>query len=181
MYYFLSIGTNLGDKKANIINALRFLHDHGNIARCSAVYQTTPVDMPVKTPDFYNLTLAYNSTESPIKLLDLIKEFERKCGRLPQSECYESRIIDIDILFADTIVVNAIHLTIPHKLLHTRKFLLIPMNEIAPDLRHPIFNKSIKTLLSELNSDENVTKIFELTLKNRKKSELPGKMLDNDR
>lgn len=159
MKYYLSLGSNLDDKKKNLFNAIIFLKKIGKINNISSIYKTSPVKMPENTEAFYNLVLELETDYTPEKLLSVIKQFEKKCGRKAQKSSYESRIIDIDILLSDMTIVKKRELVIPHPEMANRAFVLIPLMEIAPDLIHPTLNKSIRGILSDFKSSETVVKI----------------------
>jgi 2-amino-4-hydroxy-6-hydroxymethyldihydropteridine diphosphokinase len=159
MKYYLSLGSNLGNKKKNLFRAIIFLKKIGKINNISSIYKTSPVKMPEKTEAFFNLVLELETDYTPEKLLSIIKQFEKKNGRKTQKCSYESRIIDIDILLSDMTVVKRKELVIPHPEMANRAFVLIPLNEIAPDLIHPTLNVSIRGILTNLKTSETVAKI----------------------
>tara|TARA_Y100000589_G_scaffold205004_1_gene193412 strand:- start:18830 stop:19360 length:531 start_codon:yes stop_codon:yes gene_type:complete len=146
---YLSLGTNLGNKAKNIEDAKRLIKEHaGNILNCSNIYKTEAWQMNEKTPVFYNIALALATELSPHELLEVTQSIERKLGRKEKSlnNEYKNRIIDIDILLMDNLILNTEKLTIPHPLMHKRNFVLYPLNEIAKDVIHPVFAKTINEL-----------------------------------
>ncbi len=151
--YFLMLGSNMGDKSANLSEALKFLSRTGEILYVSAVYETDPEGMAPGTAMFYNQAAAFRSPDSPLLLLGKIKEFETSMGRDTLHSHNLSRIIDIDIVLAGETVIQTPILTIPHKEMHRRAFVLVPLCEIAPLAPHPVLGKTITRLLLELPQD----------------------------
>jgi 2-amino-4-hydroxy-6-hydroxymethyldihydropteridine diphosphokinase len=166
MKYYLSLGSNLGDKKANLIAAITFLKGVGKINNISSLYKTSPVKMPENSGVFFNLVLEMQTKYTPEKFLSMIKKFEKKSGRKRRKQGYESRVIDIDILLADLAIKKKKRVVIPHPEMVNRAFVLIPLNEIAPNLVHPVLNKSIKEILIDLKSSETVVKIDRIPINN---------------
>ena len=152
MIYYLSLGTNQGDKTANINKAIDFLRGIGDIEEVSSVYETEPVGMEAGTENFYNLVLSIQipSSLSPFDLLREIKKFERRMGRDINHSHYLPRAIDIDILLAGDRVINTEELVIPHQEMTKRAFVLIPLTEIAPELVHPLLKEPVKKILEQL-------------------------------
>jgi 2-amino-4-hydroxy-6-hydroxymethyldihydropteridine diphosphokinase len=129
----LSLGSNLGDKRANLGRAIERLSDHGvQILARSADYRTPPWG-PVAQDWFVNACLLVRTGRSPQALLDLCLEVEGELGRV-RDRRYGPRVIDIDILTYDDLVLDTPDLTIPHPRLRERAFVLVPLAEIAPDL-----------------------------------------------
>jgi 2-amino-4-hydroxy-6-hydroxymethyldihydropteridine diphosphokinase len=169
MIYYLSLWSNQGDKTANINKAIDFLQGIGNIEEVSSLYETEPVGMEAGTGNFYNLVLCMQipSTLSPVDLLREIKEFERRMGRDIAHSHDLPRIIDIDILLAGNQEINTEELVVPHQEMTKRAFVLMPLHEIAPQVVHPVLNKSIKELLEQLpakNKMPRVKKIGSISL-----------------
>jgi 2-amino-4-hydroxy-6-hydroxymethyldihydropteridine diphosphokinase len=166
--YYLSLGSNLGDRQANLDQGIRFLKEIGDIKKVSAIYETEPVGMDQETRNFFNLTLMVQSTITESEMLTAIKKFEQLMGRDISNSHYQPRTIDIDILMVETMdiennkiqgcIMNRTDLIIPHKELYKRAFVLVPLNEIAPGAMHPVLNKPISQILKELKSDEIVIK-----------------------
>lgn len=130
---YLGIGTNLGDRLNNLLDAIRALNKVGvEVKEYSSVYETPPWGFESPEP-FYNMVVKAETELSPGELLKSIQELEKKLGREKKTvEGYESRIIDIDILFFDTKVINTDELKIPHAFFHQRLFVLIPLKELNP-------------------------------------------------
>ncbi len=163
MIYYLSLGSNLGDKTANLQKALHFLEQTGDVLKTSSIYETEPVGMDTaeKVENFYNQVLCLRTKHSPQALLKEIKTFEKHMGRDITHYYNLPRTIDIDILLAENLVVNSKHLVIPHKKMTERAFVLIPLNEIAPEVVHPVLKKTAKHILSSLHTTEIVKKVRE--------------------
>lgn len=134
---FLGLGSNLGDREANIREALDRLSrdEHVTIKRLSSIYETAPQGR-FDQPDFLNAVVLIETDLDPIDLLDMILLTESEIGRV-RAEHWGPRLIDIDILLFDNVVMNATDLTIPHPRMMERAFVMVPLAEIAPDLRLP--------------------------------------------
>ena len=161
MRYFLSLGSNLGDRAHNLKRALSFLKKEKiKILKSSSLYETQPVDY-LQQPEFYNQVIEVETGLKPFDLLQLIKNIEAKIGR--KVKVWKGpRIIDIDILLAEDFVSSTARLTIPHPRLAQRNFVLIPLAEISPESRHPLLEKTIKELLESSKDKARVTKINNL-------------------
>lgn len=148
MRYYLSLGSNLGRRPANLAAARRRLGLGGvAIIRASSIYRTAPVDI-VDQPEFLNQVLEVRTGLPPRELLSLVKSIETDMGRVP-SRPKGPRMIDIDILLAGRIILRTPGLTIPHPRLASRNFVLIPLREIAPGAVHPGLHKTIRVLARE--------------------------------
>ena len=128
------------------------------IKQSSSLYETEPVDLSPSASQmwFYNLVVEAEADLEPVAVLRLVKDIERKMGR-KTSASPENRVIDIDILLADDRVVRTEELTIPHPRLEKRKFVLIPLQEIAPEAQHPVLRKTIREL-AEVCPDRSAVK-----------------------
>jgi len=160
MHYYLALGSNMGDRRSNIRKALNFLKTVGTVSAVSAVYETEPVGMTEDAENFYNLALSFQCNLSPEDLLKTVKAFEKQMGRDIAGSHYKPRIIDIDILLAENRIITTEFMAIPHKEMHKRGFVLVPLNEIAPEAIHPILNKKIKELLSNLYTGEQFRPVY---------------------
>ena len=160
MIYYLSLGSNMGDRSANLQKAIGFLEGIGDILKVSSIYETEPVGMDTaeKVENFYNLVLSFRTEIPPMILLKEIKEFEKRMGRDIAHSLNLPRVIDIDILLADSLVLNTRDLVIPHKKMTKRAFVLIPLNEIAPEVIHPVLKEPVKEILAKLHSKDVVKK-----------------------
>ena len=150
---YLGLGSNIGDRAENIFSALSLLQSSGyvSVKKISSLYKTSSVGQ--KQRDFYNIALKAQTRLSPQDLLALIKQAETLLGRKP-SQRWGKRLIDIDILFYGKRIHYSLltthyslPLTLPHKEICNRLFVLIPLNEIAPDFKHPVLNRKINIIL----------------------------------
>jgi 2-amino-4-hydroxy-6-hydroxymethyldihydropteridine diphosphokinase len=140
--YVLGLGGNLGRRAAHLARARRLLERKGvRILRASSVYETEPVDYAGQ-PWFLNQVLEVRSELDPPGLLRLAKSIEAEMKRRPAAP-KGPRVIDIDILLAGSLVVDTPDLVIPHPRLHLRNFVLAPLREIVPRLRHPVLGRSV--------------------------------------
>lgn len=148
---YLSLGTNLGNKRENLTRAIELLSLA--LGKCIAVSQfieTAPWGFDSEN-SFLNCVAAFETALAPMQLLDMTESIERELGRTQKSNNghYRDRIIDIDILLYGGNIIVSDRLTIPHPLMHKRDFVLEPLAEIAPETQHPVLHKSIKQLMEE--------------------------------
>jgi 2-amino-4-hydroxy-6-hydroxymethyldihydropteridine diphosphokinase len=145
MRYFLCLGSNTGDKRSNIKNAISFLQKSGvRLIRSSSQYKTQPVEVG-KQPWFVNQVLEVETDINSQSLLEMIKDIEEKMGRKKNVK-KGPRSIDIDILLAEDSVIREEDLVIPHPRLEYRNFVLVPLSEISPSTVHPLLNITIGEL-----------------------------------
>jgi 2-amino-4-hydroxy-6-hydroxymethyldihydropteridine diphosphokinase len=150
MRLFLSLGSNLGDKQKNIETAYKKIEERiGNIVSVSALYISNPVDFQSDNL-FVNSVCEVGTELSVCTTFAITQEIEKEIGRSEKSinGVYSDRLIDIDVLLADNLVIQSPKLTIPHPKMHLRDFVLKPMCEIAPDMVHPVLKKSMRELLA---------------------------------
>ena len=162
---YLGLGTNLGDRWANLRNALGLLASGGTelrLLRCSQVYETEPWGV-TEQPAFLNLAVEVATSLDPEGLLAKCKLVEEELGRVPGLR-WGPRLIDLDILLYGTAVVDLPHLEVPHPRLHLRAFALVPLAELAPDLVHPSLGVSIGELSREVEARDGVTAVGEIWL-----------------
>jgi len=153
---YLSLGSNVGDRAGNLNAAIERLRAFGEVVAVSAFYETEPLEFTAQ-PWFVNCAVALNTEKTPRELLAGILDIEQKLGRRREQK-KGPRIIDIDILLYGDAIVEASGLTIPHPAMHERRFVLEPLAEIAPDVRHPVFNRTIKELRDALPPGQAVRK-----------------------
>jgi 2-amino-4-hydroxy-6-hydroxymethyldihydropteridine diphosphokinase len=160
---YISLGSNLGNREENLQKSIALLEATGELIAVSSLYETEPWKMDNVT-SFINQVILLSTTLSADKLMDALLETENKMGRVraqvSKGVLYESRIIDLDILFYNDEVISTDKLTIPHPALHQRKFVLEPLAEINPGLIHPIINKAVSALLLECEDTYEVSRII---------------------
>ena len=155
---FLSIGSNLGNRRSLIQKALNMLSAAGvKVLRVSSLYRTEPVDLR-RQPWFINCVAKVETKLSPRRLLWLLKFTERALGRR-RGTPKGPRPIDIDILLYENEVVRSRALTIPHARMTERRFVLVPLREIAPRVMHPVTRKTISAMLQETADVSKVIKL----------------------
>jgi len=146
---FLLLGSNLGDRIRYLGEAIRMVKEMGNsVVAGSSVYETEPWGF-ISGDYFLNMVVELRTGMSPEGILNMIKIIETALGRCRSAEKYRSRTIDLDILFYNDMIIAIPGLIIPHPLIAERRFVLVPMNEIAPGFNHPVLNKSVSLLLEE--------------------------------
>ena len=151
---YIGIGSNLGNKEGNIKKAIDLLRKKCKILEISSLYKTEPVGY--KNQDwFLNCVVEIDTNFKPKALLEFLKSIEKKLKRIKIIK-NGPRIIDLDILFYDNKIIKTKNLTIPHPRLHKRLFVLEPLDEISPNFIHPILNKSINKIKSNLKSKKSV-------------------------
>jgi len=146
---YLGLGSNLGNRQDNLDRALDFLSQRLRVEKISSIYDTEPIGN-INQPRFLNLACQAYTKLAPTELLTLAKGIESKLGRT-FNKPNTPRPIDIDILFYDEQVIKTPTLVIPHPRLTERAFVLIPLDEIAPDLVHPVSGKTVKELLTRIS------------------------------
>jgi 2-amino-4-hydroxy-6-hydroxymethyldihydropteridine diphosphokinase len=152
---YLSLGSNLGDRMFYLLQGLRGLQEYaGDIVRCSSVYETTPVGFEAQQM-FLNVCALVETHLEPLNLLSVCQLIEQSNGRKRSlKNGYESRTLDIDILYIGQHVINNPKLCIPHPRIGERKFVLIPLLEIAPEIIDPKSCSFVREKLSNCTSDE---------------------------
>jgi 2-amino-4-hydroxy-6-hydroxymethyldihydropteridine diphosphokinase len=155
---YLSLGSNIGDRAANIAGAVSALAQHGvRVTRQSSLYETEPVDF--RDQDwFLNCVVEAQTDMEPAEIMDALLQIERSLGRhrlVPKGP----RLIDIDILLYGSSVVRTPELEIPHPRMADRRFVLVPFHEIAPDALHQVLKKTIAELLRSTSDHSEVRKV----------------------
>ena len=145
---YLALGTNIGNKRRNMITAAALLAERvGDVLALSGFYETEPWGFQSDNT-FLNAALQLETGLPPLELLKATQEIELEMGRTQKSNgAYHDRIIDIDILLYDDLILQTPELTLPHPLMHERQFVMEPLVEIAPNVIHPVFKKPVVSLM----------------------------------
>ena len=149
---YLSLGSNLGNKRKNIAQALTLIAERvGEMLALSAQYETMPWGY-TSARKYLNIVAKVETALSPEKVLHATQTIEKECGRFHKTKekDYHDRPIDIDILLYDHRIIQTPHLTVPHPLMHLRPFVLQPLSEIAPSMIHPTLGQTIAALYDAL-------------------------------
>ncbi|MGD0989652.1 MAG: 2-amino-4-hydroxy-6-hydroxymethyldihydropteridine diphosphokinase [Candidatus Sulfotelmatobacter sp.] len=156
MLTYLSLGSNVGAREAQLQEAQRRLGAVGRVASVSSYYETEPVGF-TEQPWFLNCALALETNQTPLQLMRCVLGIEKEMGR-ERLQKNGPRTIDIDILLFGDRILNLAEVTIPHPAMHERRFVLEPMAEIAPEARHPMMNRTVRELLAALPQGQEVRK-----------------------
>lgn len=150
---YLGLGTNLGEKEKNLRDAVEKINERvGEVISLSAFYETAPWGFQSENT-FLNAALIVETCLSPRELLSVTQQIEREIGRTTKSvnHTYKDRLIDIDLLMYDDLILNEEDLTLPHPLMHERLFVMEPLAEIAPDIVHPLLGKTMMEIFQSLS------------------------------
>ena len=156
---YLSLGSNQGDRLANLRAAIAALGSLGKVAAVSSFYETEPVEY-IQQPWFVNCAVALETEKTPEQLLSAVLEIERNMGRRRNpNQVKGPRPIDIDILLFGASIIGIAALIIPHPAMQERRFVLEPLAEIAPQERHPVLKRTVRELLDALRPGQSVRKL----------------------
>ena len=149
---YLALGSNVGDSKANIEQAVQLLSSSIKDIRQAPIYRSKAVGV-TDQPDFLNTAISGQTELIPAELLKFIKDVETRIGRIDRGR-WQPREIDIDIIFYGSQVIKTHKLTVPHPRFRERDFVLQPLHDLNPNLIDPVTNQAIKQLLADLSPDQ---------------------------
>lgn len=156
---FIGAGSNLGKRVQQLEQALHWIDaEIGEVVRESSIYQTSPWG-GIDQPDYLNQVWEIRTDKNPFQLMEALLELEKRTNR-ERIQKWGARTLDLDLLFYEDYRIQTEALTLPHPRLQFRNFVLVPMAEIAPDWRHPVLAKDIRTLLKE-SSDRELVELWE--------------------
>ncbi|GAA4297176.1 2-amino-4-hydroxy-6-hydroxymethyldihydropteridine diphosphokinase [Aestuariibaculum suncheonense] len=160
--FHIALGSNKGDRLSHLQKAVNLIYQRiGAIKQISKVYQSPAFGF--ESDDFYNCCLTLQSDLQPQQVLDILLAIEIELGRLRTNpNAYEARTIDLDIILVQDEVITTETLIVPHPEMQKRKFVLLPLNDIASKVEHPVFKKTINTLLEECNDESVLEPIAEV-------------------
>ena len=158
MIVYLGLGSNVGNREEHLRSAIRGLPEYGiDIIRCASVYSTEPLEV-LDQPWFLNTVLEANTSLSPDELLAACLAVESENHRM-RDQHKGPRTLDIDILFCGDTIIHKPGLTVPHPSFSSRRFVLVPLAEIAPDFVDPLSRKTLRQLLAECSDTATVTRV----------------------
>ncbi|HLW42752.1 MAG TPA: 2-amino-4-hydroxy-6-hydroxymethyldihydropteridine diphosphokinase [Flavobacterium sp.] len=160
----LALGSNLGDKKAFLLQAIEKIHNHiGFVAQTSALYETP--SWGFDSFPFYNMCILIHTHFDAELLLTKLKEIEKNLGRTEKTiESYAARTVDIDLIYFNDEIIETEGLTLPHPQLQHRKFVLVPLNDLSFEWKHPVFQKTTNELLQSCTDDSEIKKVEHIVL-----------------
>ncbi|MBK9162658.1 MAG: 2-amino-4-hydroxy-6-hydroxymethyldihydropteridine diphosphokinase [Acidobacteria bacterium] len=155
---YVGLGSDLGDRAGNLLLGVRGLIEACfEVTAISCIYESEPIDME-GAPDFLNMAVALRCKEvTPTQLMARLLRIEYNLGRTSKT-FHKPRTIDLDLLFFGETKMDTPFLTLPHPRIHLRKFVLMPLNDIAPKLRHPVLGKTVEDLLAVTPDDSRIEK-----------------------
>ena len=154
---YLGLGSNIGDTRANLQAAVETLASHGiEPLASSSVYETEPVGLVLDQPDFLNACIRIRTAHGPEELLDACKEVERAVGRAAGGVRHGPRVIDVDVLLLDDVEFSSERLTLPHAEVSSRRFVLVPLLELDPELALPGGGRRLADALHNLGPGQEV-------------------------
>lgn len=150
MTVYIALGSNLGDRREYMSRALTEIAGRvGSLSAISSLYETTPWGYESEN-SFLNQVIRVETPLSPEELLKETQKIEKELGRRRSGTSYQDRVIDIDLILYEELILNTEELILPHPLFHLRRFVLEPLAEIEPDLTHPVLKLKIGELLNNL-------------------------------
>jgi 2-amino-4-hydroxy-6-hydroxymethyldihydropteridine diphosphokinase len=156
---YVSLGSNVGDRQTNLKTAISALESVGKVTAVSSFHETEPVEFRAQ-PWFLNCVVKLETEKMPRQLLSALLQIEGQQGRNRAAERRKGpRTIDLDILLFGSAVIATRNLTVPHPAMHQRRFVLEPLAEIAPEVRHPVFQQTIRDLLNALPAGQTVKRL----------------------
>lgn len=168
---YLSLGSNLGNRDENLFRARQLIADKaGILQRISGLFETAPWGFESRNP-FYNGCLSVTTSLEPLPLLDTLLGIEQEMGRIRNSAGYSDRAIDIDILFYGDLLWEHPRLVIPHPDMENRRFVLVPLSEIAPELVHPALGITVREMLGRCSDPAPVRRVGAQTRWNSRPSQ----------
>ena len=156
---YLSLGSNLGDREANLREAIAHVGELGPVGKVSALYETEPVEVLGRQPWFLNCAVAVETELMPLEFLQRLLAIELAMGR-KRTEPKGPRTIDMDIIFFGDEVLDTKELSLPHPAMQHRRFVLEPLAEIAPEAMHPVLRQTVRELLNSLPPDSGAIRRF---------------------
>ncbi len=159
---YIGVGSNLGDPYGNCIKAVEIIKEDPfcTMKAISPFYRTEPVGVEGQSW-FINAVLSINTSLTPAELIEALLGFEKQMGRTRSGIKWESRIIDLDILLFGNEIINDKYLIVPHPRMHTRRFVMAPMADIAPELIHPVLGESMSEILGRIPESDQAIRLME--------------------
>jgi 2-amino-4-hydroxy-6-hydroxymethyldihydropteridine diphosphokinase len=159
---FIGIGSNLGDSRKNCIEAIDRINGHPGceVLKISSFYSTEPVGVEDQNW-FTNAVILINTCLEAEKLIKVLLGIEKEMGRIRTKSRWEARTIDLDILLFVDDIINEKNLTVPHPLMHKRRFVMAPMTDIEPEKIHPVLGKKMTQILAEIPEEEQPVRLLE--------------------